>query len=59
MKTTICKYCAKSFAYVPVKVGDIISHIDLSGQPVRCQNETTPAFCPKCVRACKVKDGRP
>jgi hypothetical protein len=58
MKTSTCKSCGKSFEYVPVKVGDLL-YVNTSGEEVRCKSEPTPPFCPKCVRACKVKDGRP
>lgn len=58
MKTATCIGCAKPFTYKPTLPGEPV-YLDTNGNVVRCVNEVAPAICPKCLRACREKDGRP
>ncbi len=56
--TAKCVGCGRDFEYVPVQVGSLL-YVSTSGEEVRCKKEVAPVICPKCLRGCKVKDGRP
>ena len=57
-KSKNCLSCGKSFSYIPKMPGEI-SHMDTIGNPVFFVLEYAPTFCPKCMRRCRKKDGRP
>ena len=56
--TSKCISCARDFEFVPLRIGDLL-YVDSSGREVRCKKEIAPTICPKCLRTCKCKDGRP